>query len=359
MPKQSFLKPVVRAVAGPFGAALAFVLLMPVTVSSAIAAPIGDGGFVYTANEMDNSLSRIDLATGEVETVPVPATPHNVQVTSDGTTLLAVGTPVGGEHEGDGAMEGMEGISEGLLLVFDTANFASGPTAEIEVGEHPAHVIADREGKYAFVTNSEDNNVSVVDLAAGTVVGTIPTGGFPHGFRMSPNGNEIYVANVEDDSVSVLDPATRVEAGTIAVGDAPVQVGFTPDGTRVYVSLRDEDKVAVIDTATRTAMGKVDVGDGPIQVYATPDGAFVLVANQGTEEEPSDTVSVIDVATNQVVQTIRTGAGAHGVAVNDNGQLAFITNIVDGTVSVIDIGTWAVIATIPVGAGPNGVTFGR
>lgn len=176
---------------------------------------------------------------------------------------------------------------------------------------------------------------------------------------MNPAGNEIYAANVESDSVSVLDPNGLKEIEQIAVGNAPVQVGFTPDGTRVFVSLRDNDSVAVIDPAERSVLDRIGVGDGPIQVYSTPDSGFVLVANQGTEEEPSDTVSVIDVDTNQVVQTIRTGAGAHGVVVNDSGQLAFVTNIIDGTVSIIEIPSWEVIATIAVGSGPNGVTFGR
>jgi YVTN family beta-propeller protein len=321
------------------------------------AAPIGDGGFVYTANEGDNSLSRIDLTTGEVLTVPTAVTPHNVQITPDGKTLLAVGTEAMMMMDGNAGAH--DGEAKGILLVFKADDLSAGPSAQIEVGEHPAHVIADKDGKRAFVTNSEDGTVTVVNLATASVVGTITTGSFPHGMRMNPAGNEIYAANVESDSVSVLDPDELREIEQIAVGNAPVQVGFTPDGTRVFVSLRDDDSVAVINPAERSVLDRIAVGDGPIQVYVTPDSAFVLVANQGTEEEPSDTVSVIDVATNQVVQTIRTGAGAHGVVVNDSGQLAFVTNIVDGTVSIIQIPTWEVIATIAVGAGPNGVTFGR
>jgi YVTN family beta-propeller protein len=348
--------PSLRTVVGPLGAALAAALIIGVAVPQAAAAPIGDGGFVYTANELDNSVSRIDLTTGEVLTIPTAVTPHNVQITPDGETLLAVGTEAM-TMEGDGG--GHDGEAKGILLVFDVDDLSAGPSVQIEVGEHPAHVIADKDGKRAFVTNSEDGTVTVVDLATASIVGTIPTGSFPHGMRMNPAGDEIYVANVESGSVSVLDPAELKEVAQIAVGNAPVQVGFTPDGKWAFVSLRDDDSVAAIDPEARSVVERIAVGDGPIQVYATPDGAFVLVANQGTEEEPSDTVSVIEVATSKVVQTIRAGAGAHGVAVNDNGQLAFITNILDGTVSVIDIQSWSVIATIPVGAGPNGVTFGR
>lgn len=350
-----FSQSAIRAGAGRFTTGLALALMIGVSAPLA-GAPIGDGGFVYTANEGDNSLSRIDLTTGEVLTVPTAVTPHNVQITPDGKTLLAVGTEA---MMMDGNAGAHDGEAKGILLVFRADDLSAGPSAQIEVGEHPAHVIADKDGKRAFVTNSEDDTVTVVDLGTASVVGTIPTGSFPHGMRMNPAGDEIYAANVESGSVSVLDPNGLKEIEQIAVGNAPVQVGFTPDGARVFVSLRDDDSIAVIDPVERSVLDRIAVGDGPIQVHATPDSAFVLVANQGTDEKPSDTVSVIDVATNQVVQTIRTGAGAHGVVVNDSGQLAFITNIIDGTVSIIEVPSWEVIATIDVGAGPNGVTFGR
>jgi YVTN family beta-propeller protein len=155
----------------------------------------------------------------------------------------------------------------------------------------------------------------------------------------------------------VIDAIELSEVAQIRVGRAPVQVGFTPDGTRAYVSLRDENRVAVVDTTTRRTIRHIGVGRNPIQLHATPDGRFVYVANQGTTAVPADTVSVIDVAQGVVVDTIRTGAGAHGVAVSNDGRYVFVTNIVAGTVSVIDAGARAVVATFTVGRGPNGITF--
>lgn len=134
-------------------------------------------------------------------------------------------------------------------------------------------------------------------------------------------------------------------------------LGFVPDGRRVYVSLRDANQVAVIDTVMREVTGRIDVGRSPIQVHATIDGRFVYVANQGTDEEPDDTVSVIDTASNTVVKTVRTGQGAHGVTVSSDGDFAFVTNIIDGTVSRISVASQSVVDTYTVGKGPNGITF--
>jgi YVTN family beta-propeller protein len=358
-----FLASTSAAVAGAAAAVAAFLALAAAVmvpgagVARGQAAAVPDtAGVVYTADEHGNSISAIDLASGRVETVPVPIAPHNVQVTADAAWLLAVGdAATGGEGHGHGeAKRGSE--AAGRLLVLDPESLASGPAASILVGEHPAHVVADKEGR-AFVTLAGADAVAVVDLARGEVVRTVGTGRYPHGQRISPDGRELYVANVEDGSVSVIDTGTLAEAARIPVGRAPVQVGFTPDGGRVHVSLRDENRVAVIDTTTRAVVARVDVGRSPIQVHATPDGRFVYVANQGSESEPADTVSVIDVAAGAVVDTIRTGAGAHGVAVSRDGRYVFVTNVVASTVSVIAAESRSVIATFPVGSGPNGITY--
>ncbi|WP_338283843.1 YVTN family beta-propeller repeat protein [Sinorhizobium sp. KGO-5] len=324
-------------------------------------------GFVYTADEHGNSVSRIDLKSGKVDIVPVDITPHNVQFVPGNSRLLAVGLSAsdsgaeshnggGGANEhGGGGHEGSAATGE--LIVLDTDDFTSAAKTSIRVGAHPAHVIADTEGSRAYVTNSEDDTVSVIDLRKGEVIAKIGTGDYPHGLRMSPDGKSIYVANVEDGTVSVIDTAALTETDRVEVGSTPVQVGFVPDGSRVYVSLRDANQVAVIDAAARKVTQRIDVGRSPIQVHATPDGRFVYVANQGTAAEPDDTVSVIDTASGSIMKTIRTGAGAHGVTVSRDGRFAFVTNIVDGTVSAISVASQSVVSTYTVGKGPNGITF--
>lgn len=340
------------------GLAAAALITAGVATAEAQTANWQRGAFVYTADERGNSISAIDLAAGRVRTVPIPISPHNLQITADGKRLLAVGDAVADGH-GHSNVDKAHSANDakGRLLVLDTSKLDVKTAANIAVGVHPAHVVADQSGTRAFVTNAGDNTVSVVDLAARKLIATIRVGRYPHGLRMSPDGREVYVANVEDGTVSVIDAGKLAETGRIQVGNTPVQVGFTPDGSRVYVSLRDENRVAVIDTAARRLIGTIDVGRNPIQVYATPDGRMVYVANQGSDETPADTMSVIDVASGKVIDTIRTGMGAHGVVVSDDGGWVFVTNIVAGTVSAIQVATGKVVATFSVGRGPNGITY--
>jgi YVTN family beta-propeller protein len=317
-------------------------------------------GFVYTANERDASISEIALASGQVRTFKASVVPHNIQITPDGSYLLTVGMAT--EEHGKAGMQGMQKMppdnDEGQMLVYAVGNLEKA-VATLPAGKHPAHVVTDLAGQRAFVTSSEENAITVIDLVRRIVIGKIATGASPHGLRPSPNGLELYVANVGDGTVTVVDTTTMKAVARIPVGKAPVQVGFTPDGKQVYVSLRDENKVAIIDVATRRVIAKVGVARNPIQVYATSDGKTMFVANQGTEKSPDNKVSIIDLATRKVRATVTTGTGAHGVVIDDSGQTAFVSNIEAGTVSAIDTASQRVTTTFKVGAGPNGITYRR
>ena len=67
---------------------------------------------------------------------------------------------------------------------------------------------------------------------------------------------------------------------------------------------------------------------------------------------------MIDTATGQVVKTLTTGGGAHGVSASADGAYVFVTNIADDTVSIIDVGSQEVVKPLPVGDRPNGIVYG-
>lgn len=320
------------------------------TLASALPA-----GVVVTANEHGASLTHLNLTNGDATNQSIGIAPHNVQVSASGRYLMAVGEAKSNDHGHGG--EHAHGDATGRLKLYPANDPTGSPVASIEVGSHPAHVVSDLEGRFAYVTNAGGNSLSVIDLEAKESVATIATGEYPHGLRLSPDGRELYVANVLDGSVSVIDVVAQEEVARLPVGLAPVQVGFTPDGTRVFVSLRDENRVAVIDTASREIVEHIEVGRLPIQVHATADGRFMLVANEGSKAEPDNRVSVIGLDSLAVVATYEVGAGAHGISVDDTGRFAFITSLYDDSLSVIDLEAGAVINRHDTGQGPNGVTW--
>lgn len=117
----------------------------------------------------------------------------------------------------------------------------------------------------------------------------------PYGVAVTPDGSKVYVTNLNDNAVSVIDTAMNKVITTISVGPNPLAVAVTPDGSKVYVTNNNADSVSVIDTATNTVIGSpIPVGFGPIGVAAAPDGSKVYVTSL------SGTVSVIDTVSNTV-----------------------------------------------------------
>ena len=87
-------------------------------------------------------------------------------------------------------------------------------------------------GPYAYIANSGDNTVSVIDTATNNVTAIIPVGNSPRGVAVTPDGKKVYVTNFFDDTISVIDAAKNKVTATIPVGDAPHGVSISPDGKK-------------------------------------------------------------------------------------------------------------------------------
>ena len=355
---------VIRDSARRFALSLAFVLAATIASMAMADTPGAWSGSVVTANEQGHSISIVDLGSWHLRSVQLPIAPHNVQTSADRRYLYVTGMDTKDMMDMSQMASNMREAdmaammkSEGFLMGLDLAHPSAAPLFKIALGEHPAHVVVDRDNRFAYVTVSGEDAVKVVDLQRKAVVATIHAGKTPHGLRMSPDERTIYVADINGGTVTFIDVAQRRIVASVPVGETPVQVAVSPDGKSVYATVSGENAVAVIDVPSRTLRKTIQVGPNPMQLYVSPDGARVYVAAQGTKEVPGHTVSVIDTASQSVVASVQVPAGAHGVVVAPDGSDIFVTNAFDSKLTEIDARTFAV-KSISVGAGPNGVTLG-
>jgi YVTN family beta-propeller protein len=286
--------------------------------------------------------------------------PHNVQVSPNGKVVGYTLVAKMQDNESNGGNmdmnkdESMDMNANGFAVFYDVDTGKL--IKKVEVGKHPAHIVFTEDGKYVLVTNNEDNNLSVIDAKTYNVNGTISVGKGPHGFRISKDSKFAYVANMGEDTISVVDIENNKEVKKIKVGNTPVTTGVTSDGKTLVATVSGENALAIIDLVT-DKIDKIPVGKGPAQVYIELDDKYAFVANQGTEDAPSNTVSKIDLSTKKVAATIETGKGAHGVVVSPDNKYVYVTNMYDGTVSVIDNSTDKVIKTVKVEGEPNGISY--
>ncbi|WML43202.1 YncE family protein [Neobacillus sp. PS3-40] len=306
--------------------------------------------FLFTANE-GGSISKISVKNLKVmATFKMDGLVHNIQVSPDGKVVGATIVPNMAMHGDDHSTMDMKG--KAIFFNPKTNKLIK----EVEVGNHPAHIVFTADGKYVLVTNNEDDAVSVIDRSNYSIIKSIPTGKGPHGFRISTDSQFAYVSNMGENSVSVLNLKTLKEEKKIQAGKTPVTTGLTSDGKTLVVTLNKENALAIIDLSTGK-MNKVKVGIGPAQVYIQADNHFAYVANQGTEKSPSHSLTKVDLKSKQVAATIETGLGSHGVVTSPDNKFTYVTNMFDNTVSVIDNSVNKVVKTIKVGKTPNGISI--
>lgn len=202
---------------------------------------------------------------------------------------------------------------------------------------------------YAYITNYDDNSISVVDIGTNTVIYTVKegVGDGPCDVAFTPDGKKAYVPNRRSNSVSVIDTNTKTVIYTVkeGVGDDPYDVAFTPDGKKAYIPNRESNTVSVIDTATNTVVYTVTegIGNDPTGVAVTSDGKKAYVTNHGDTN-----ISVIDTTSNAVIDHVQVGDSPWGVAVSPDESKAYVTNDMDKTISVIDTETDSVVVDVPI-----------
>jgi YVTN family beta-propeller protein len=196
----------------------------------------------------------------------------------------------------------------------------------------------------------------------------MPVGKHPNMALFTPDGKRAYVSNSGDASLSILDIQTLKVAETInGVGRDVSSMAVSPDGGKLIIIATGEDKYLIIDTAAHRTIAEGSTGQDPRSLALTPDGGQVLIANR-----VSNSLTVVDIRTGRVIGTIaEVGDKPSSVAVSSDGRRAFIVLIgaraqgdppqrlsgKDAALTVIDLATGRKIAAVKLGGDPYAVAI--
>ena len=273
-------------------------------------------GYVYVTNEGDNTVTVINpISNSVIDKIPV-------------------GSPRGIALDSKGKFAYVANKVENTVTVIDTSS--NSLAATVAVGSNPHCLAFDSVRNLIYVVNSGSDSISVIDTNNNALNGVISIGSEPWGVTVDPAGKYVYATNDDDNSVSVIDAETQKVTATIHVGTGPLGIAVNPDGTKVYVANENDNTVSVIDTATNTVTHTINDAGGT-GIAINPSGTEVWVAH-------GDDVLIID--NNEVTETISVGGGIDGIAFNSSGTRAYTASEYSNTVSVINTTTKDVIATI-------------
>lgn len=201
-------------------------------------------------------------------------------------------------------------------------------------------------GQKAFVLNSIAKTISVINLDSLTVQNdAISLGANSSAVGFSVRGERALVPNGSENNVLILDVTNLTIAGIIDLPDGSGATGsaFLDDNTAFVCNL-NLGSVSRLNLSNLTVAATTQVGQVPSDVAVVAGKVFVANANIDlTTFQPigNGAVSVIDPRTNQVTNTIDTGAtNSQFFAIDPDGDLIVISSggfgAGNGAVTVID-----------------------
>src|SRR5262249_32582956 len=117
-----------------------------------------------------------------------------------------------------------------------------------------------RDDFFAVAVNHDRDSITFFDVTSDTpvTIGEIPVGGNPSSVAIDPN-YIAYVANSRDGSVSVVDLFALAVTDVVTVGREPLAVALSPNGTRLYVANSASNSMSVVDTSTLSVVATIDL----------------------------------------------------------------------------------------------------
>ena len=214
------------------------------------------------------------------------------------------------------------------------------------------------QGPALVVLNKAEASASIISLADGRTIATMPVGEAPHEVAISPDGNWAVAANyggrTPGNTLTVLDLRNRRPVRTIDLGTyaRPHGIAFLPDGKRVVVTSEQAKALVIVDVANGKVDRAVDTGQPGHLMTLARDGRHAYTANIA-----SGSVSLIDLDKGTVVKTVVTGRGPEGHDVSPNGKELWAADRTLNRITVLDANTLDSLATIPTGEFPNRLHF--
>lgn len=171
-------------------------------------------------------------------------------------------------------------------------------------------------------------------------LGLITTRGAPKGVSVTHDGSEAWTSILNGPpSIQVFDPRTGAVLGGVDIGEhGAVEVIFNKAGTLAYTSQMETAKCFEIDVKTRTVLREFDTKSAWTKwVELSPDEKTLYASNWS-----GDDVSIIDLATGELVRRIPVSNTPRGMYATDDGKSLYVAGFDSGHLERIDLASGSV-----------------
>ncbi|MDR0880324.1 MAG: YncE family protein [Clostridioides sp.] len=259
----------------------------------------------------------------------------------------------------------------------------------IQIGEniYPHHFFVDIGESRAYIPNSIDGMLFVIDIRSKKIIESTSVGGSPT--RIILNDEDIYLANQDTDSINIFNRRDLSPVALIKVGSMPHGFDISEEKKKLYVPCRDMLVCIDIEKKAIDSIRKLDyrlwhlkIDPKKSELYATTIDGKLIVFDQDTFEIKAvldgmvlpveigiDYVNkrvyvtdlgyggvwVIDYDTKKIVDCIKICGTAQGLLVLDEIGLMFVTDTENNCVNVYGTGDLRLKKKIDVGKEPTSI----
>jgi YVTN family beta-propeller protein len=318
-----------------------------------------------------NTLVIVDASTLKiVARVPAGDDPHEVAVSEDGKTAYISNYGMSGGGDGRATISVVDLTAQKVLPPIDLGalraphglDFAGGKlyfTAEganvvgrydpstqkidwvVGTGQGRTHmVVVSKDLKTIFTTNISSASVSIIEQR------TMQMPGFGRGPGAGPGGPDGRGPGRGGP------PRTEWVVTNVAVGRGSEGFDLSPDGKELWVANAQDQTVSVIDVISKKVVQTLTSTKAANRLKFTPDGKYVFVSDlQGNE------FLVLDAAARKEYKRITLPGNSEGIVMAPDGAHAYTTLNSRDAVAVIDLKAMAVTDEVKTGRGPDGLAW--
>ena len=243
------------------------------------------------------------------------------------------------------------------------------------------HMTISPDGSRLYVSALTSDRVEVIDTGSARVVGSFPTGEWPHDNHLSHDGKLVYNASIGNIVTPRETRAAKPGTYRLTVADASslrvLRTVDFEDGIRPYVLTHDEQRMFAqlsefhglveIDPAGGAILRRVAL---PIDPGATEDDYDFEAPHHGlalsgdesllcAAGRASDYVALVSTATLAPVAILDVDDAPGWAATSPDGRFCFVPNTRADTLSVISFERRREVARLRVGDGPKQIEAAR
>lgn len=295
---------------------------------------VGTTSYVYIPVDVTDStgVNTLNLISANVTNLPLSVLPCTISKAASLPSVVGIATSSGG----------------GVYVSDATGNvyaLAGGPApairGKLSLSSDPLTLAV--QGATLYAADSAQNALYVIelDIPGQPLSLKLKLTGFnaPAGVAVNPQKPELYVVNSQGPgpgTLSVLNISNPQQPpANIGVGVGPTGVAVSSDGTTAYVTNQQSASVSVIDLTSRSVVQTIplNTSDYPVGVAALP-GGNIIVANRGRGHALGSVYIISNINNPQSPPTVTplvnsTNPWKHpfGVTVSADGRYVFVNDI--------------------------------